>query len=84
MAQSAGRGDSMSFPVTAIQTLAAFAIFAAGYLVLLVAAIFVLVLASCIYRGGRLMNAYTVRTANRDRDWSLENDGLHQGVRVQR
>jgi hypothetical protein len=30
------------------------------------------------------MKAYTVRTANRDPDWSLESDGLHQGVRVQR
>ena len=67
----------MSFPVTMIQTLSAVAIFAAGYLVLLVAAIFVLVLASCIYKGGRLLKAYTVRTANRDRDGSLENDGLH-------
>jgi hypothetical protein len=67
----------MSFSVTVIQTLSAFVIFVAAYLVVLVAIICGLVLASCIHKGGRLMKAYTLRTACRDRDWSLAEDGLH-------
>ena len=45
----------MSFPVTVIQTLSAFVIFAAGYFVLLVSIICVLFLASSIYEGGRII-----------------------------
>ncbi len=45
----------MSFPVTVIQTLSAFIIFVAGYLMLLVSIICALVLASCIYEGGRII-----------------------------
>ena len=45
----------MSFPVTVIQTLSAFVIFAAGYLMLLLSIICATVLASCIYEGGRII-----------------------------
>jgi hypothetical protein len=55
MAQLPNKGESMSFPVIVIQTLAAFAIFVAGYFMLLVSIICVLVLAGCIYKGGRII-----------------------------
>jgi len=74
----------MSFPISMIQTLSAFVIFVAAYIALLVATICVLVLASCIYKGGRLMKAYTVRPVCRDRDWSMAKDGLHQRAEVHR
>ena len=45
----------MSFPVIVIQTLSAFVIFVAGYLMLLVSIICALILASCIYKGGRII-----------------------------
>jgi hypothetical protein len=52
----------MSFAITVIQTLSAFVIFAAGFFALLIAAVCVLVLGSGIYKGGRLVTAYAVRT----------------------
>lgn len=55
MAQLPDKGGSMSFPVAVIQTLSAFVIFVAGYLVLFVSIICALVLASCIYQGGRII-----------------------------
>lgn len=51
----------MSFPVTVIQTLSATVIFVVGYLALFAAVIFMLVLASCIYKCARLTNAYRAR-----------------------
>ena len=45
----------MSFPVIVIQTLSAFVIFVAGYLMLLVSIICVFILANCIYKGGRII-----------------------------
>jgi hypothetical protein len=71
----------MSFPVSVIQTLSATVIFVAGYLVLFTVAIFILVLASCIYRGGRLMKAYMTRTGYQDRvvaDTLPHRAGIHQ------
>jgi hypothetical protein len=53
----------MGLSVAVIQTLSAFIIFVAGYLVLLIMIICLLVLASCIYKDGRLLRAYTVRPA---------------------
>jgi hypothetical protein len=64
MAQSVHKGTAMSFVVTLMQTLSAFVIFVAGYLVFLVAIICAVVLASGIYKGGQLMKAYTVRTVS--------------------
>jgi hypothetical protein len=55
----------MSIPVTVIQTFSALLLFVAGYLILLVSIVCALVLASCIYKGGRLLRAYTVRPACR-------------------
>jgi hypothetical protein len=54
----------MSFAVTVMQTLSAFIIFVAGFLMLLVATLCAVVLASGIYKGGQLMRAYTVRTVS--------------------
>jgi hypothetical protein len=80
MAQLAYRETGMSLAVTLMQTLSAFVIFVAGYLVVLVAAICVVVLASGIYKGGQLVKAYTVRIACQP---SAE-DGRHQRAGVQR
>jgi hypothetical protein len=77
VAQLAYREGSMGFPVAVIQTLSAFTIFVAGYLVLLIMIICLLVVASCIYKGGRLLKAYTVRPACGGRDWPLAEKGLH-------
>ena len=63
MAQLDYGETAMNFAATVMQTLAAFFIFLAGYLVLLVATICVVVLASGIYKGGQLVKAYTVRSA---------------------
>jgi hypothetical protein len=52
----------MSFAVTVMQTLSAFVIFAAGFVVLLVATICAAVLAGGIYKACQLMRAHTVRT----------------------
>ena len=52
----------MSFPVTVLQTLSAFVIFVAGYLMLFASIIGTVVLASCVYEGSRFIRAYTVRT----------------------
>ena len=69
----------MSFPVTVLQTLSATAIFVVGYLTLLVALIFVVVLASCIYKCARLMNVYTARYRDRDAEHTLPHGtGIHQ------
>ena len=54
----------MSFAVTVMQTLSAFIIFVAGFLMVLIATICVVVLASGIYKGGQLVRAYTVKTAS--------------------
>lgn len=70
----------MSIPVTVIQTFSALLLFVAGYLILLVSIVCALVLASCIYKGGRLLRAYTVRPACR----SLVQGGLHQRPVAQR
>lgn len=67
----------MSFSVTVIQTVAAFIIFVAGYVMLLVSIICVSVLASCIYKGGRFMKAYTLRTY---RTLEVENPTKNQVV----
>src|SRR5580704_2497678 len=77
-------GPPMGLSVAVIQTLSAFIIFVAGYLVLLIMIICLLVLASCIYKDGRLLRAYTVRPACRDRNWPAAENGLHQGAVVQR
>ena len=63
MAQLDYGETAMSFAVIVMQTLAAFVIFLAGYLVLLVATICVVVLATGIYKGGQLVKAYSVRSA---------------------
>jgi hypothetical protein len=54
----------VSFPVTVIQTVSATAIFVAGYLGVFTVAVFILVLASCIYKGDRLMRAYGARAGS--------------------
>jgi hypothetical protein len=70
----------MNIPVTVIQTFSALLIFVAGYLILLVSIICALVLASCVYKGGRLLRAYTVRPACR----LLAQGGLRQRSIAQR
>jgi len=55
------KGGAVNFPVAVLQTISAFVIFVAGYLMLLVSIICALVLASCIYKGGQIVQAYTVR-----------------------
>jgi len=52
----------MNFPVTVLQALSAFVIFVAGYLMFFASIICALILATCIYKGGRIIKAYTVRT----------------------
>lgn len=49
----------MGFPLVVIQTLSAFVIFLAGYLLLFVMFACVLALIACIYKGGCLAKAYT-------------------------
>jgi hypothetical protein len=51
----------MHFPVAVLQTLSAFVIFVAGYLILMASIICVSVLASFIYTSGRFMKAYAAR-----------------------
>lgn len=69
----------MTLAVTVLQTLSAFVIFVAGYLTLLVATVCMLVLATCVYKGGRLIKAYMVRIASQ----SLLEKGQHQRTVVQ-
>jgi hypothetical protein len=57
----------MGFPLVLIQTLSAFVIFVAGYLLLFVIFACVLALIVCIYKGGCLAKAYTVTRIHRDR-----------------
>ena len=64
----------MSFPVAVLQTISAFVIFVAGCLMLFASIICALVLASCIYKGGRTIKAYTVRTCQ-----TLEVEGPVKG-----
>jgi hypothetical protein len=64
-----------------IQTIAAFLIFVAGYLVLMLFVVICFVIATCVYKGGCLARAYTVRSASLDHsvishvtgdtDWAL-------------
>jgi hypothetical protein len=49
----------MGFPLVVIQTLSAFVIFVAGYLLLFVMIVCVLALVACVYKGGCLAKAYT-------------------------
>jgi hypothetical protein len=64
----------MSFAVTIIQTLSAFAIFVAGYVMLLISVVCAVVLASCLHKGVRLMRAFIARSACH----ALTGDGLRQ------
>lgn len=57
----------MGFPLVLIQTLSAFVIFVAGYLLLFVLSACALALIACIYKGGCLAKAYTVTHIYRDR-----------------
>jgi hypothetical protein len=58
----------MDFPAGLLQTISAFVIFALGYLALLLSIVVCFVIATCIYKGGSLALAYTVRSASLDHD----------------
>lgn len=64
----------MSFAVTVIQTLSALVIFVVGYVMLLISVGCAVVLASCLYKGVRLMSVFTARSACH----ALAGDGLRQ------
>ena len=49
-----------------IQTIAAFLIFVAGYLVLMLSVVLCFVTVTCVYKGGCLARAYTARSASLD------------------
>lgn len=69
----------MRFPVVVLQTLSASAIFVAGYLALFAAVVFMLILASCIYKCAGLTNAYTARYRDRVVEHTLPyGAGMHQ------
>jgi hypothetical protein len=56
----------MDFLTALLQMFSAFAIFVAGYLALMFSVILCFVLATCIYKGGCLARAYTVRSGSLD------------------
>ena len=62
----------MDFLTALLQMISAFVIFVAGYLVLMVSVIVSFVLATCIYKGGCLARAYTVKSASLDHNVSSQ------------
>ncbi len=49
-----------------LQTISAFVIFVLGYLVLMLFVVVCFAIAACVYKGGCLARAYTVRSASLD------------------
>src|SRR5580700_4085683 len=56
----------MALPITLLQTISAFLMFVFGFLVLMVSLVVGFAIAICVYTGGCLTRAYTVRSASLD------------------
>jgi hypothetical protein len=54
----------MDFLTALLQTVAAFCIFVAGSLVLMLAVIICFILGTCLYKGGCMARAYTARSTS--------------------
>jgi hypothetical protein len=70
----------MGVPVALIQMISAFAIFAVGYLALMLAVLICFFIASCIYKGGCLARAYTVRSASLDNNLVVDDREFRPGL----
>jgi hypothetical protein len=56
----------MDFLFALLQTISAIVVFVVGYLALLVSVVICFAIATCVYRGGCLAWAYTVKSASLD------------------
>ena len=56
----------MDFLTALTQTFAAFGIFVAGYLVLMLSIVICFLIGTCLYKVGSLARAYTARSASLD------------------
>jgi hypothetical protein len=57
----------MDFLNPLLQMISAFVMFVAAYLVLMVSVVICFAIGACVYKGGCLARAYTVRSASLDR-----------------